>query len=137
MKKLLLFVLSALLLVACTACLYDGPPKEDTSDPPALDGVFVCDDSTLTFNGDGKTVTMKLDDAFAARTGLPAGETTCQYVFLLSNGGLYRYDKAETLEFYFDETGHRFRNALGTTGETVVAFYPKDDADTFVQFEKS
>ena len=136
MKKLLLLTFTVILLVSFTSCVHDGPPNEDTPAPDPLNGVFNYGDSTLAFNGDGRSITMHITDDFAAISGLPGGETGCQYVFLLSVGGEYRYDKAEYFRIILGDTEYQFRNALGITDENTVSFYPNDDADASVKFEK-
>ena len=71
---------------------------------PNHDGVFVSDHGTMTFNGDGKTVKVDIDDELAQLMGLSTGSFEGTYVFL--SGYLppvgsvdVRYDVAHELEF--------------------------------------
>ncbi|MBQ7715413.1 MAG: hypothetical protein IJT70_06055 [Clostridia bacterium] len=134
--KIRLFVifLALIMLLSLAACMHDGPPKEDTPEPSALDGVFVCGDSTFTFNGDGKSIVISIDNELAEQTGLPEGEHDGEYVFLLYNGS-YRCDKAEDFRIVIGDAEYRFFNAIGTTDSDTVAFRIPDSG-TYVNFEK-
>ncbi|MBP1587965.1 MAG: hypothetical protein ILO53_06155, partial [Clostridia bacterium] len=79
--------------------------------PPALSGTFVSEYGTLTFNGDGRTVSANVPDYFT-------GEGT--YVFLFRNEE-FRYDKAETFRITIDGQNYSFLINRGLTdGETFV-----------------
>ena len=136
-RKLLTLILAVIMLLSFAACMYDGHPKEDTPDPPALNGVFISGENSFTFSGDGRSITMNISGDFAALSGLPYGESEAQYVFLLSVGGEYRYDKAEYFRIIIGDINYQFRNEHGATNENTVAFYPTDDAVTSVRFEKN
>lgn len=134
MKRIIALLLALLLLAGLAGCVNDPPPKEDTPEPAPLDGSFVSGDSSLRFNGDGKSVVLELDAALAARSGLPAGTHEGSYVFLLYNGS-YRYDKAEYFRIILDGTDYQFRNSIGTTDGDTVAFALADGSESFT-FQK-
>ncbi len=114
-----LILLSAIVL---TGCGRDLPPGDGTDPPPALDGTYVSEHGSLTFNGDGRSVTLEIGEEFAASSGLPEGTNEGTYVFLFRNEE-WRYDKAETFRIMIGEETYRFRNDLSSTGEGIIAFY--------------
>lgn len=134
MKKLWMLALTMIMLLSLAACAYDGPPREDTPEPAALEGTFFSGESSLTFNGDGSSIVLKIDEEMAKKTALPEGESEGTYVFLLSSGK-YRYDKAENFRILLGKTQYQFLNAHGTTNADTVAFYPPD-ADEMIVFTK-
>ncbi len=110
-RKVLSFALAlATVLLMITGCGGGGPsntanmPYEpDTPAPPNHNGVFVSDHGTMTFNGDGQTVKVEIDDELAGLIGLSTGSFEGSYVFL--SGYLppvgsvdVRYDVAHELE---------------------------------------
>jgi hypothetical protein len=99
---------AVLLLVGC-GDTSNMPYEPDTPAPPAHEGTFVSDHGTMTFNGDGKEITIDFDTALAEMTGLPEGEHTGTYVFLSGDlppvGSVdVRYDVAHELAITIDET---------------------------------
>ena len=80
--------LSALLLVLLllSGCAGGGkenyPAEPDTPAPDPHRGTFVSEHGSLTFNGDGTSVVLDLDDVLAGLTGLPEGESEGTYDFL-------------------------------------------------------
>lgn len=112
----------------------DQPPDDGTPQPPAHNGVFSSEYGTMTFQGDGKTVTLELSEEFAGKSGLPAGKTECSYVFLFHNES-YRYDKAEYFRIIIGEKNYQFNNEFGTTSESVISFRLPEGRDA-VRFEK-
>ena len=91
MKKHLFLLITAIIALSMifTACLggEDNPPKTDKPEPPAHDGVFVCGESSMTFNGDGKSIKLSIDPdtAAPANSGL-AGVTVVSDSALLCDG---------------------------------------------------
>ena len=136
MKKSLTGLLCAViaLSVLMCGCYYDGPPKDDTPEPAALDGSYVGDYATLEFNGDGRSITVHAMPGFEKLTGLPEGESGGTYVFIYQNGS-YRRDKSEYFRIMIGDETYRFRNDLGVTDEDTVAFYTPDN-DSEIIFEK-
>ena len=53
----------------------------DVPDAESLNGKFVSDHGTMTFNGDGESVALELDSEIAADTGLPEGSYDAKYCF--------------------------------------------------------
>lgn len=112
----------------------DSPPSDGTPAPPAHNGVFSSDYGTMTFNGDGKTITIDFNEEFAEKTGVPAGKTECNYVFLFHNE-MYRYDKAEYFRIIIGEKNYQFNNEFGTTNETMIVIRVPETGD-IVTFKK-
>ena len=78
------------------------PYEPDTPAPEAHKGTFVSDNGSLTFEGDGKKITIEFDEELAGLTGLPAGKNEGTYAFLSGelppNGSVeVRYDVAHEL----------------------------------------
>lgn len=141
MRKSLALLLAFLALTALTACfqVYDGPPKDDgTPDPPAHDGVFTSDHGTMTFNGDGKSVTLNLDNYLAVLTGLPEGEAEGTYIFfanLSPHRVDYRYDRADELDITAGDVTYTFKIRIGATVEDAIRLYLYDDNDGTVEVD--
>ncbi len=134
LKNILLFAIFAFILFALYSCGEDLPPDDGTPEPPTLNGTFVCGDSKLIFNGDGRSVTTEISADFSERSGLPSGISKGTYVFLFHNGE-WRYDKAESFRITAGGDSVTFPNALEITCENTVAFR-LPDGDT-AKFEKS
>lgn len=137
-KRLLPILLAALfLLVSLLSCSpNDPPPLSDTPEPDPLNGVFVSEYGTLTFNGDGESVTFELSDELAAAASLPVGKTEGVYVFLFRHS-LWRYDTAEGFRLSVGEESHDFFNEHGVTNENLVAIYDPDfRRGEVIRFEK-
>ena len=96
MKKLIPIILLLAALCVLTACNSDRIPDPGTPEPPAYLGTFT-DSSfgSLTFDGDGKSVTMTLAPTVADALGLPAGQSDGEYAFTFGNLGQCRYDVAD------------------------------------------
>ena len=79
----------ALLVCACGTGGRGGggnmPYEPDTPAPSPHIGLFVSEHGTMSFNGDGKTVTIDFDEDLAQRLGLPAGEQDAAYEFRSGN----------------------------------------------------
>ena len=111
-KRLLCALVTAALLALFCGCvqrpeLDNHPYEPDTSPPPPLNGVFTSEGGSMTFNGDGSTVVLDLEEDFAARTGLPAGhsEGTFDFIQALPPHGhvSVRYDTAHNLDIAIGE----------------------------------
>ena len=129
-------VLGCLILLSAiglTGCGRELPPGEGTDPLPALDGTYVSEHGSLTFNGDGRSVTLEIGEELSSASGLPAGTGEGTYVFLFRNEE-WRYDKAETFRIMIGEEQYQFRNDLSSTDEGIVAFY-LDNGET-VRFIK-
>uniref|UniRef100_UPI0025FEDAFF hypothetical protein n=1 Tax=uncultured Ruminococcus sp. TaxID=165186 RepID=UPI0025FEDAFF len=104
-------------------------------EPPALDGEFTSDYGTLTFNGDGSSITTDTTEKFEQLCGLPAGEHEGTYVFLFQNGQ-WRYDKADTFRIMIGEDSYVFINNFTHTNENAVVITPIEEGAGEITFEK-
>ena len=92
----------------------DGPPTPDTPEPDPLNGVYAGEGLTLSFNGDGKTVTVTEAEL------LEPGDY--EYVFLFDSFGQCRRDVATLLRLIRNgETAYQFR--FTPSGEDALHFY--------------
>ena len=136
MKRILpvLLLLAALLLTGCVS--YDGPPKDDSPEPPPLNGTYSGEHGELVFNGDGKSISFALSPEVAQAAGLPeSGEG--EYAFTLYHS-LYRYDKAEKMEIICGEASGSFMNIHGETCEESIVLLSPIEGDTDnLTFERS
>ena len=124
MKRIRFFCAAALTLILLLAAFggNDAPPDDGTPPPSPLEGTFTSEYGTMTFDGDGKSVTLDLNEGLATLSGLPSGKSEVSYVFLFHNEE-WRYDKAEYFRVMLDGESFQFRNALGETDENAVSFY--------------
>ena len=132
MKRRIILLIMCLMCMAVCACGgQDDPPPADTPEPAALDGEYKNEKGKFTFNGDGQSIIIDIDEELAKESGLPAGKSEGTYVFLFG-GGKYRRDKAETFRIRIDEKDYTFRNNPGVTGEIVICvFFGEGDATVF------
>jgi hypothetical protein len=130
------FLLTAMALSLLSSCGKDeSAPDADAPEPPAHGGVFRSEYGTLTFLGDGQSVTVFFSDDFAAQAGLPEGECLGSYVFKFRNGA-YRCDRADTFELYLDGTAYQFRNRWLEMSETAICLASPLAAGETLRFEK-
>ena len=136
MKRILplLLLLVTLLLTGCGS--YDGPPKDDSPEPPPLNGTYSGEYGELVFNGDGRSISFTLAPEVAQAVGLPeAGEG--EYAFTLYHS-LYRYDKAEEMEIICGGVSGSFMNMHGVTCEESIVLLSPIEGDTdHLTFERS
>lgn len=93
-KKQGIFLLLVFSLLLCGCQKHnDGPPDPGTPEPAPLTGEFVSEHGSFTFDGDGKTVYVDLDDELGAH--IPDG--IMEYFFKWGSFGLCRYDVASDL----------------------------------------
>lgn len=138
MKQIFKSLIVLLFCIGLTASLFacggsDLPPSDASPLPPALDGDFVSEYGTMTFNGDGKSVRFDVFDTWSESSGLPLGKSEGTYVFLFRNEQ-WRYDFAETFCVTVGDKRYSFQNAAGKTGENTVAIYLSDGK--VLSFEK-
>ncbi len=130
------------------------PYEPDTPPPSPHTGVFVSDDSTFTFSGDGESITVECGPAFSALSGLPEGETKGTYLFTsyLPPYGMtdVRYDTAHNMEIFpedgehctFDigyaaEDGKTFTVYIGAvTEDTIPLCFQTEEGFRTVEFRK-
>ena len=128
--------LAVLLLSGCAMGGTDHPPAADTPEPPPHDGVFQSDCGTLTFNGDGESISVQFEEDFARQAALPEGAQQGTYAFTFSHG-LYRYDKAEHFCIYIGDNSYSFQNRWQETGENVICLASPLAAGETIRFEKA
>ena len=137
MKKAFAITFAAALLIAAlmTGCAKDQPPDDGTPSPEPLNGVFVGEYGKLTFNGDGNSIELNVNEKFARLSGIPEGESDGTYVFLFHNES-WRRDMAEYFRVTINNKKYIFNNSFGKTDTDTIAFYsPSDSSKEFV-FEK-
>ena len=138
MRKRLLLLLAASLLVFLSACGNEPPPNDGTPEPAAHDGVFTSEYGTMTFNGDGESITFDFMPELQEATGLPGSEQSGSYVFLFQHGQ-WRYDKAERLRITASDASYDFINDSSMTDENTIALQsPLNGKETilFIKGEK-
>ena len=136
MRKRLLLLLAACLLVFLCACgNQDTPPDPGTPEPPAHDGVFSSEYGTMTFNGDGESITFDFTSEFAEATGLPGGEQSGSYAFLFQHGQ-WRYDKAERFRIAVSDVSYDFINDFTVTDENTIALQSPLNGEETILFIK-
>ena len=90
----------------------------------------------MTFNGDGESITVCFEDAFATEAGFPLGECEGTYVFKFQQKA-YRYDKAEYLCIYIGEKEFLLRNVFQETNENMISVMSPVAENETLQFVKS
>ncbi len=106
MKKIIgVLLILSFFLYGCTQNVNPGnyPLEPDGPVPEPHEGIFVSEHGSLTFNGDGESITVKVDSELEHLFELPSGEYSGTYVFLSGNlppNGSFpiRYDAAHELE---------------------------------------
>ena len=136
MRKRLLLLLAACLLVFLCACgNQDTPPDPGTPEPPAHDGVFTSEYGTMTFNGDGESITFDFTPELQEATGLPGGEQNGSYVFLFQHKQ-WRYDKAERFRIAVSNVSYDFINDFTVTDENTIALQSPLNGEETILFIK-
>lgn len=133
-KTILAIFLSCVFLVSLCSCMKDNgnrPYEPDGPTPDPHDGVFVCEGSSLTFNGDGKTIILSLKKEICGLFELEEGDYEGTYVFLSGDlpphgSSPIRYDAA-----------HEFKIDLpdGYSGVFPVGLVSKDGKSVSVSTE--
>lgn len=129
-------MLALALICLLAGCIYDGPPRDmETSDPEPHNGIFVSEAGTLTFSGDGEMVLVEFNAEYADVCGNAPDGAEYLYSFLLY-GGLFRYDKAETLVLYHEDTDTTIRFYLPefATEKSIKVIATGNDADWQAEF---
>ena len=107
------------------------PPDPGTPVPEPHEGVFVCGNDTLVFNGDGKTVSWHLTSDSSVKDLGTQGSGT--YAFLFSHG-LARYDVAENLLIYKDSLQNTYLMLSIPTKDTLISIIA--DKGAIFEFRK-
>ena len=137
MKKtvVLIALANSLLLLLCACGGRNQPPDPGTPEPPAHDGVFTSEYGTMTFNGDGESITFDFVPEMAEITGLPEGEQRGSYVFLFQHGQ-WRYDKAERFRISASDESYDFINVFTVTDENTIAIQSPINGEETILFIK-
>ena len=133
MKKAAVATLLFILLCACGG--RDQPPDPGTPEPPAHDGVFAGEYGTMTFNGNGESITFDFTPEFAEAVGLPTGVQSGSYVFLFQHGQ-WRYDKAERFRISVSDVSYDFINDFTVTDENTIALQSPINGEETILFIK-
>ena len=135
-KRLAILISAALILLLLSACgAKDTPPDPGTPEPPAHDGVFTSEYGTMTFHGDGESITFDFTPELQEATGLPGGEQSGTYVFLFHHS-LWRYDQAERFRIAVADVSYDFINAFTVTDENTIALQSPIDGEETILFKK-
>ncbi len=137
MKKTVVLIALAisLLLLLCACGGRDQPPDPGTPEPPAHNGVFTSEYGSMTFNGDGESITFDFTPELQEATGLPGGERSGSYVFLFQHGQ-WRYDKAERLRISASDVFYDFINDFTVTDENTIALQSPINGEETILFKK-
>ena len=132
-RVFLLLAAAALILLLLSACgAKDTPPDPGTPEPPAHDGVFTSEYGTMTFHGDGESITFDFAPELTEATGLPGGEQNGSYVFLFQHKQ-WRYDKAERFRIAVSNVSYDFINDFTVTdGNTIALQSPLNGEETIL-----
>ena len=135
-KRLAILISAALILLLLYACgAKDTPPDPGTPEPPAHDGVFTSEYGTMTFHGDGESITFDFTPELQEATGLPGGEQSGTYVFLFQHGQ-WRYDKAERFRISASDASYDFINDFTVTDENTIALQSPINGEETILFKK-
>ena len=114
-KRILRIAFLCILLLGLVACSDTGnrPYEPDTPAPAAHEGVFVCEESSLAFNGDGQSIVLSLRGDISDLFELKEGEYEGSYVFLSGDlppqGSVpVRYDTAHELKIDLTVNGEDY-----------------------------
>ena len=137
MKKTVVLIVLAisLLLLLCACGGRNQPPDPGTPEPPAHDGVFTSEYGTMTFHGDGESITFDFTPELQEATGLPGGEQNGTYVFLFQHGQ-WRYDKAERFRISASDASYDFINDFTVTDENTIALQSPINGEETILFKK-
>ncbi len=129
---LLILCFVSIVFIGCR--IQDRPPKLNTPEPPAHNGVFVNGKDTLWMNGDGKSIRWHFEKAVPNIGQSGRGE----YVFLLSHGK-YRYDAAEYFRIINTANGnadYQFNMVLGEATPEGFSIFRNDQNNKKEHFKK-
>ena len=135
-KRMIYLVLSIIMSVGLlVACGNDTPPDDGTPEPDPHIGTFVSEYGTMTFNGDGESITFDFTSEFAEAAGLSGGEQSGSYVFLFQHGQ-WRYDKAERFRITAADSAYDFINDFTVTDENTIAIQSPINGEVTILFKK-
>ena len=111
------------------------PPDSSLPEPDPHNGVFASKYGTMTFNGDGESITFDFTQELAESTGLPGGEQNGSYVFLFQHKQ-WRYDKAERFRIAVSDVSYDFINDFTVTDENTIALQSPLNGEENILFIK-
>ena len=137
MKKAigLIALVASLLMMLCAYGGLDQPPNLGTPEPSAHDGVFTSEYGTMTFSGDGESITFDFTLELQEAAGLPGGEQNGTYVFLFRHGQ-WRYDRAECFRISASDASYDFINDFTVTDENTIALQSPINGEETILFKK-
>ena len=122
----------------------NDPPDPGTPAPDPHKGTFSCEYGTMTFNGDGKSISISVTPELAELTGLPEGDSSGTYAFLSGNlpphGSVdVRYDVAHELEINAGNVSVVLNIGIASQdGKTyTVVYYTVTDSSIPIVLEKN
>lgn len=134
-KKFIIILLMCILLF-CAACgAKELPPDSSLPEPDSHNGVFTSEYGTMTFNGDGESITFDFTPELQEATGLPDGEQSGSYVFLFQHGQ-WRYDKAERFRITASDASYDFINDFTATDENTIVLQSPLNGEENILFIK-
>ena len=134
-KKFLMIPLLCILLFAAACGAKDTPPDSSLPEPDPHNGAFASEYGTMTFNGDGESITFDFTPELAEAAGLPDGEQSGSYVFLFQHGQ-WRYDKAERFRIVAADASYDFINDFTVTDENTIALQSPLNGEETILFKK-
>ena len=134
-KKFLMIPLLCILLFAAACGAKDTPPDSSLPEPDPHNGAFASEYGTMTFNGDGESITFEFTPELQEATGLPGGEQSGSYVFLFQHGQ-WRYDKAERFRIAVSDVSYDFINVFSVTDENTIALQSPLNGEETILFKK-
>ena len=130
---LYVLLLAVFLLAACGA--KELPPDSSLPEPEPHDGVFTSEYGSMTFNGDGESITFDFTPELQEATGLPGGEQNGSYVFLFQHKQ-WHYDKAERFRIAVSNVSYDFINDFTVTDEDTIALQSPLNGEETILFIK-
>ena len=126
-------------MVLCSACAASRPDnypfEPDKPAPAPHDGLFSSEHGTISFNGDGESITFDFTPELQEATGLPGGEQNGSYVFLFQHKQ-WRYDKAERFRIAVSNVSYDFINDFTVTDENTIALQSPFNGEETILFIK-
>lgn len=134
-KHFTFFTVLCSIIMLCGCGAKDLPADTDTPWPANHNGVFTSEYGSMTFNGDGKSVTVNFNDELSEAVSFPKGELEGEYAFTFQHG-LWRYDRADSFEIIIGGCSYRFMNDFQNTNENTISIVSPIDAAVTICFEK-
>lgn len=141
---LMAIIAAGLIIMLRNSVHRNDPPDPGTPAPDPHKGTFSCEYGTMTFNGDGKSISISVTPELAELTGLPEGDSSGTYVFLSGDlpphGSVdVRYDVAHELEINAGNVSVVLNIGIASQdGKTyTVGYYTVTDSSIPIVLEKN